>query len=220
MIALSIKVGGLETIQIKAYRDGTITRIGAGSMPPIPIAAASHLPEHAIMQRLLEKVPDALVRNDIEFKEDVIEKELVYEVQFFSQPQNGWAGEQTIWGAKRIIRFELDLNTSFRSKVFAFVDSLIKDAIGLSNTWYFDALVMAIFEKRSNKLPQQTMIVKPENIEDLTPEFGNFLAQMLHSQRRWNFMSFPVGKTYHDSMGGPSKLIFEIEEGKFSYKFV
>ena len=85
MIALSIKVGGLETIQIKAYRDGTLTRIGAGSMPPIPIAAASHLPEAVIMQRLLDKVPESLLRNDIDYVEEGIFKELVYEIQFFAQ---------------------------------------------------------------------------------------------------------------------------------------
>ena len=139
---------------------------------------------------------------------------------FFSHPQNGWLGEKTIWGAKRIIRFALDLKTKNRSKVLAFVDGFVKDAIGLSNNWYFDALVLAIFEKRSNRLPKQTVVLKPENIQDLSPEFGNFLAQMLHSQRRWNFMNFPVGKVYYDDMGGPHELRFQIVDGKFSYNFV
>lgn len=220
MIALSMKVGNLETIQIKTYRDGTLTRIGAGGMPPIPIAAVSYNPQQTIFHRLFEKIPAALLVSDIHYADEEIHQKVRYELRFCGNPQNGWMGDKTIWGIERRISFEIDINTQFRSKVLAFADSLIKDAIGFSNDWYFDALVLAIFEKRSNQLPKQTMVIKPEGISDLRPEFGNFLSQMLHNPRKWNFMKFPEGKSYTDSEGKTQKLVFAINDGAFSYHFV
>jgi hypothetical protein len=220
MIALSMKVGDLETIQIKSYRDGTLSRIGAGGMPPIPIAAVSHYPQHTIFHRLLEKIPQALLAADVSYADSEINRMVSYELRLFGKPQNGWMGDKTIWGIERSISFKIDISTHFRSKVLAFVDGLIKDGIGLSNDWYFDALVMAIFGKKSNRLPVQTMVIKPEGDLDLKPEFGNFLSQMLHNPRKWNFMKFPEGKIYADAEGNTQKLQFVIENGAFSYSFI
>jgi hypothetical protein len=216
-ISFHLKLGGYEAIHIKIYRDGTLIRIGAGGLPPIAIGAVSYWPDNGFFERVMEKLPPQLLLNDIDYVEENIERLLVYEMQLGGSSKNGMIGEQAIWADHRVIRFTLDLGTKFRSPVLALIDGLLKDATGLTNNWYFDALILAIFGRRSNRLPKQTMIAKPEGEADLKPELGNFLSQMLHSPRKWNFMVFPEGKTYTDEEGNTHRLVFKIDEGKFSY---
>jgi hypothetical protein len=219
-VSFLMKLGGHEVIQIKLYRDGTVIRIGGGGLPPLAIGAVSYWPENGFFERILDKIPPTLLQNNIDYAEKDIEHMLVYEMKLSGSSLNGMIGEQALWADHLHIRFTLDLGTKFRSPVLAFLDSLLKDAIGLTNSWYFDALVLGIFGRRSNKLPRQTLVAKPEGEVDLKPELGNFLSQMLHSPRKWNFMVFPEGKTYLDDDGRTHRLVFKIDEGKFSYVWV
>jgi hypothetical protein len=219
-VSFLMKLGGHEAIQIKIYRDGTLIRIGAGGLPPLALGAVSYWPDNGFFERIMEKIPPHLLQNNIDYVEENIGQMLVYEMRLGGSSLNGMIGEQAVWADHLHIRFTLDLNTKFRSPVLAFLDSLVKDATGLTNSWYFDALILGIFERRSNRLPRQTFIAKPEGEMDLKPELGNFLSQMLHSPRKWNFMVFPEGKTYLDEEGKAHRLIFRIEGGKFSYVWV
>ncbi|MBK9452596.1 MAG: hypothetical protein IPN95_24840 [Bacteroidetes bacterium] len=219
-IAFNMRLGGQETIQLKIYRDGTLVRIGGGGLPPMAIGAASYWPENGFFDRLMEKMPQQLLLHDINYAEEVIERPLVYEMRLGGSSMNGLIGEQALWAEQRLIRFQLDLNTTFRSPVFAFVDSLMKDAIGLTNSWYFDTLILAIWGRRSNRLPRQTMVSKPEGDTDLKPELANFLSQMLHSPRKWNFLVFPDGKVFTDEEGTAHRLLFKIDDGRFNYVWV
>lgn len=219
-IAFYLRLSGKDAIQIKIYRDGTLIRIGGGGMPPIAIGAVSYWPENGFFERIMEKIPQQLLLHDIDFVEEDIHQALVYEMQFGGRSLNGLIGEQALWAEHRKIRFTLDLETKFRSPVLAFLDGMMKDATGLTNSWYFDALILAIFQRRSNRLPRQTLIAKPEGEVDLKPELGNFLSQMLHSPRKWNFMVFPEGKVFMDEEGKSHRLIFKIENGHFSYVWV
>lgn len=219
MVSLGMVVGGQELIRIKAYRDGLITRIGSGAAPVVPIAVASKYPELALAPRLINKIPEALLLNDIDFAEAHIDHEVVFELEMNAIPLNGWVGERTLWRQTRVVRFRLDVQTSYRNPVLAFVDSLIKDAIGHTNSWYFDGLVLAVFGKRSTKLPTQTLVLKPENEEDHRPHLANFLEAMQRSQRKWNFISFPEGKQYATN-GKPEKMIFRVVEGSINFAFI
>jgi hypothetical protein len=219
LIAFSLKLGSQEAIQLKIYRDGTLIRVGAGGVPAIPIGAVSYWPENGIFPKLAEKIPPALLMNDIDYTEQDISQLLVYEMRLCGRTLNGMVGESALWSENLLIRFTLDLSTRFRSPVLAFIDSLLKDATGFTNNWYFDALILAIFGQRSNRLPKQTLIAKPEEEVDLKPELAVFLSQMLQSQRKWNFMLFPEGKVYENEQGERNKLIFQITDGQFSYHF-
>lgn len=219
-VAFNMKLGGQETIQLKVFRDGTLVRIGGGGLPPMAIGAASYWPDNGFFDRLMEKLPPQLLLHDINYAEEGIQRPLVYEMRVGGSSLNGLVGEQALWADHRIIRFQLDLNTTFRSPVLAFVDSLMKDAIGLTNSWYFDALVLAIWGRRSSRLPRKTLVSKPEGDSDLKPELANFLSQMLHSPRKWNFMVFPEGKTFMDEEGKSHRLVFKVEDGQFSYVWV
>jgi hypothetical protein len=216
LITFHMKVGNKEVVQLKIYRDGTLIRIGGSGLPPLAIGAVSYWPGNGIFEKLMEKLPPQFLLNDIDYVEEDPKQPVTYEMRLGGSLMNGLIGEQATWAETRFIRFLLDVDTKFRSPVLVMIDNLIKDAIGHSNSWYFDALIWAIFERRSNRLPRQTLIAKPE-AEDLKPELGNFLSQMLHNPRKWNFMVFPEGKTYYDTEGNPHKLIFRIDEGKFSY---
>jgi hypothetical protein len=218
LITFHMKVGGQEVVHLKIYRDGTLIRIGAGGLPPISIGAVSYYPGNGIFNKLMEKLPPQLLLNDIDYAEKEISREVTYEMKLSGVLVNGMIGEQAVWSDSRLLRFQLDINTKFRSPVLVLLDNLMKDAIGHTNSWYFDALILAIFERHSNWLPKQTLLVKPEG-EDLKHELGNFLSQMLHNPRKWNFMAFPEGKTYTDPEGHPHKLYFRIDQGKFSYSW-
>jgi hypothetical protein len=219
MVSLGMVVGGQEVIRIKAYRDGLVTRIGSGAAPVVPIAVASKYAELALAPRLISKIPDALLLNDIDYVEENIQQEVLFELEMNGIPTNGWVGERTLWKHTRIVRFRLDINTTFRQPILAFVDSLIKDAIGHTNSWYFDGLVLAAFAKRSSKLPTQTLVLKPENEEDFRPHLANFLEAMRRSQRKWNFIAFPEGK-YYSSNGKNERLVFRVLEGHVNFAFV
>lgn len=216
-IAFQLNVGGHEAVQLKIYRDGTLIRMGGGGLPPMVIGAVSYWPDNGFFDRIMEKLPPQLLLHDIDYAEAHVSQPLVYEMRLGGSSVNGLIGEQAQWAVHRLVRFRLDLHTQFRSPVLALVDSLLKDAIGLTNSWYFDALILAIFQRRSNRLPKQTLVAKPEEEMDLKPELANFLSQILHSQRRWNFMAFPEGKVYTDEEGKQHRLVFNIAEGNFSY---
>lgn len=219
LITFHMKARGLELIQLKIYRDGTLIRIGAGGLPPIAIGAVSYWPGNGVFDKLMEKVPPQLLVNDIDYAEADISQLVVYEMRFGGSLVNGMVGEQATWADTRLLRFQLDVNTKFRSPVLALLDNLMKDAMGHTNSWYFDALILAIFDRRSNHLPKQTLIAKPQDSEDLKPELGNFLSQCLHNPRKWNFMVYPEGKVFFDEEGKAHHLIFKIEQGKFHYSW-
>lgn len=216
LITFHMKARGLELIQLKIYRDGTLIRIGAGGLPPLAIGAVSYWPGNGVFEKIMEKLPPQLLLNDIDYVEDNVEQLVVYEMRLGGNLTNGMIGEQATWADSRLLRFQLDVSTKFRSPVLVLLDNLLKDAIGHTNSWYFDALILAIFERRSNRLPKQTFIAKPES-EDLKPELGNFLSQCLHNPRKWNFMAYPEGKIFYDEEGKAHQLVFKIEQGKFNY---
>lgn len=216
-IAFQMRLGGQQMIHLKIYRDGTLIRIGGGGVPPMAIGAVSYWPDNGFFEKIMDKLPPQLILNDIDYQEPEIGQELMYEMQLGARSVNGMIGEQARWAEQRIIRFRLDLNTKLRSAVLALVDTLLKDATGLTNSWYFDALILAIWNRRSNRLPRQTYLAKPEGVADLKPELGNFLSQMLHSPRKWNFLVFPEGKTFTDEEGKVHRLQFKIENGQFNY---
>lgn len=219
MVSLGMSVGGQEVIRIKAYRDGLITRIGSGAVPVLPIAVASKYPEMALAPRLISKIPDALLLNDIDYSEEITSQEVMFELEMNAIPLNGWVGERTVWKQTRVVRFSLDVETNYRHAVLAFVDGLIKDAIGHTNSWYFDGLILAAFGKRSSKLPPQTLVLKPENEEDFRPYLANFLEAMRRSQRKWNFIAFPEGKQY-GANGKNERMVFRVVEGNINFAFV
>ncbi|MFN8396966.1 MAG: hypothetical protein U0176_20235 [Bacteroidia bacterium] len=216
-IAFQMRLGGQQVIHLKIYRDGTLIRIGGGGLPPMAIGAVSYWPDNGFFERIMDKVPPQLILNDIDFTEPEIGQQVMFEMQLGARSVNGLIGEQAQWAEHRVIRFRLDLNTKLRSPVLAVVDNLMKDATGLTNSWYFDALILAIWNRKSNRLPRQTYVAKPEGVEDLKPELGNFLSQMLHSTRKWNFLAFPEGKTFMDEEGKPHRLVFKVENGQFNY---
>lgn len=219
LITFHMRVGTQQVIQLKIYRDGTIIRMGGGGMPPIPIGGVSYWPGNGIFEKLMEKLPPQLLVNDIAYEEPIHSQSVVYELKLGGSLINGMIGDQGTWAEMRTLRFQLDVDTKFRSPVLVLLDNMMKDAIGHTNSWYFDVLMLAIFQRRSNRLPRQTLVTKPDE-EDLTHELGNFLSQMLHNPRKWNFMVFPEGKTYTDDEGKTHRLLFKIDEGKFSYQWV
>lgn len=211
-----MSVGGRDLVRMRVYRDGTLIRLGAGGAPTVAVGAMSYWPGNGIFDKLMEKMPPQLLVRDIDYVEEVNGQAVVFELKFHGVSLNGLVGEQAKWGEERVIRFTLDIHTQQRSPVLALVDSLIKDAMGHSNSWYFDVVILAAFGRRSKSLPKQTFVLKEEG-EDLKHELGNFLSQMLKSPRKWNFMAFPEGKVYVDEDGSQHKLIFKIEDGKFNY---
>jgi hypothetical protein len=134
MISFVLKVGDKEVVQVKVYHDGTLIRIGAGSMPPIPIGAVSYWPGNGIFGKLMEKLPPQVLLNDIDYVEELKTRGVVYEMILHGNITNGRIGEQAIWADTRTIRFTLDLDTHFRSPVLVLVDNLMKDAMGHTNS--------------------------------------------------------------------------------------
>ncbi|HEY0176048.1 MAG TPA: hypothetical protein VGC08_06700, partial [Pedobacter sp.] len=89
------------------------------------------------------------------------------------------------------------------------------EAVKLTNSWYFDIMMMALENRKSDALPEQTLVSAPKTEELLNKDFQGYFEQV----SKKDLPGFTAGKVYTDSQGQSSSLIIEIKEQAISYKF-
>ena len=120
------------------------------TLPEIGIAAMSFTGNSVYFDRLMELMPQQIFDNPINYEDEKINTPLEYIIAFYGVSKNGETGEHAEWTKSTGIRFLIDTNTSFRHPILSFADKFSLDAAELTNPWYFDTIINAVYKLKTN----------------------------------------------------------------------
>jgi hypothetical protein len=215
-ILISIKSGTEEALNIKLYKNGTLARRGNGGLPGVTISGMSFTDGSLYFDKLMHSVPQQILDENLNHEEEIITGSLEYLVAFYGVSSNDDTGERADWTKSTGLRFFMDEGTSFRHNLLGFVDGLAIEALKLTNSWYFDVMVLALENKKSDALPEQTVISAPDSDEGLNKDFQSYFQQV----NKKELASYAAGKTYTDQNGILNELVFTISENTVQYNFL
>ncbi|MCB9235590.1 MAG: hypothetical protein H6581_28295 [Bacteroidia bacterium] len=134
-------------------------------------------------------------------------------VAFYGDSGNGETNEQAQWRKSTGIRIVLDTQSTSEEIIIGLVDYISLEAAEITNSWYFDVVIMAVFGFKSASLSGQSFIGHPKTREETQTAFENYLNQIQHSNRKWDITTFCEGKTYHKDGEVPQKFVI-IRDGE------
>lgn len=214
-VLITVKSGTEEALNIKIYKEGTIARRGCGGLPGVKISGMSFTADSFYFDKIMQHVSQQILDQPVNHEEKIITGSLEYIVAFYGVSANGDLGERAEWTKSVGLRFFMDEGTSFRHNLLGFVDGFAIEAVKLTNSWYFDIVMLALENRRSVTLPEQTLSTKPGTKEELDKDFQNYFQQIAKK----DLPSFAKGKTYMNAEGQPEHLVFESDENSVTYKF-
>jgi hypothetical protein len=213
-LLIVVRSGAEEALNIKIYKNGIIARRGSGGLPGVKISGMSFTADTSCFDQIMQSVSQQVLDQNINHEEKIITGSLEYLVAFYGQSSNGDNGERADWTKSTGLRFFMDEGTSFRHNLLGFVDGLAIEAMKLTDPWYFDIVMLALENKRSAALPEQT-IVSTAADEELNKDFNNYFQQI----NKKDLPSFAANKTYTDNSGQLFSLVFEQDAASVTYKF-
>ena len=82
---IMLRVGTTEgdSMRMKIFRDGTITRRGAGGLPPVTIEATSYKWKPEVFAKLIDDLEPLITDDPKECKEETPNEAVRYSVSFF-----------------------------------------------------------------------------------------------------------------------------------------
>jgi len=196
LISFSISIDGQYAVKMKFYKDGTTCRYGTGELPQLETGGISKFDNADYFDKLISKVPDDVLQYPVYYEESTPNGYDEYVMAFFGKSINGETGEYANWAKVAGIRLKLDHHTTFRHPVMPFLNELTKEAIELTNEWYFDIVLNARYNAQSSALPEKTSILKPKRHNAICNEFDVYLSQMTTSAGQWKLTDFSKDKTY------------------------
>jgi len=214
-LLISVKSGTEEALNIKIYKNGTIARRGSGGLPGVGISGMSLTGNSSYFDQIMQSVSQQILDENINHEEEIKTGSLEYLVAFYGLSNNDDNGERAEWTKSTGLRFFMDEGTSFRHNLLGFVDGLAIEAMKLTNPWYFDIVIMALDNMKSDALPEQTLVDAPEADEDINKDFQSYFNQTSKKE----LPSFAKDKLYTDISGLSHRLEFEISETSVTYKF-
>ena len=214
-ILISVKSGTETALNIKIYKNGTIARRGSGGLPGIGISGMSLTGNSSYFDQIMQSVSQQILDENINHEEEIKTGALEYLVAFYGLSNNDDNGERAEWTKSTGLRFFMDEGTSFRHNLLGFVDGLAIEAMKLTNPWYFDIVIMALDNMKSDALPEQTLVDAPEADEDINKDFQSYFTQTSKKE----LPSFAKDKLYTDISGLSHRLEFEISDASVTYKF-
>jgi hypothetical protein len=219
-ILIKVTLGQEEAFSMKIYKNGILCRQGCGAVPKVGISAISFTESSDIFDTLIEKVPQIILDNSVIHEDSKINIPLEYILAFYGVSKNGETGERAEWTKSTGLRFLLDNKTNVLHPLVGFIDNFAIEAADITNSWYFDVIINAIYEYKSNILPGQTIIGLPKSEELKKAGFQNYINQMNASARKWNVFSFADNKTYETKDGIKLKSAFSKNGKKYNFRFV
>lgn len=215
-VLITVRSGTEEALNIKLYKNGILARRGSGGLPGVTISGMSFMDNSFYFDKLMQSVSQQILEENINHEEKIITGSLEYLVAFYGVSSNGDNGERAEWTKSTGLRFFMDEGTGFRHNLLGFVDGLAIEAVKLTNSWYFDVMIVALENKRSDALPEQTLVSAPKTEEELTKDFQSYFEQA----PKKDLAGFAKDKIYTDSDGQPYLLEFELGDQTLNYKFV
>jgi len=214
-VLITVKSGTEEALNIKIYKNGILARRGCGGLPGVTIAGMSFTQDSSYFDQLMQSVSQQILDENINHEEEIKTGSLEYIVAFYGVSANGDQGERAEWTKSTGLRFFMDEGTSFRHNLLGFADGFAIEAMKLTNSWYFDVVMLALDDMRSDALPEQTLVNAAKTEEGLGKDFQSYFEQISKKE----LPEFVKGKTYRDNSGQPHEIALEIEGQSISYRF-
>lgn len=219
LIILKLTVNNQTAINLKIYKEGTVVRTGVGGLPSIGISGKSFAPELNFFAPLLKVIPDEILESPLNYEEETPNGYIEYVMVFYGDSDNGEKGENAHWTESKGIRFKLDLQSNFQHPTISWLDNFIVAATELTNDWYFDIMIRAVYGLTSSKLPPETMIATPKTEKEIQESFGNYVNQIRYSSQKWNIEKFVEDKYFEPIEGIKFKGVITQKDDKFNIKF-
>ena len=214
-VLITVKSGMEEALNIKIYKNGILARRGCGGLPGVTISGMSFTNNSYYFDRLMQSVSQQILDENINHEEEIKTGSLEYLIAFYGQSANGDQGERAEWTKSTGLRFFMDEGTSFRHNLLGFADGFAIEAMKLTNSWYFDIVMLALENMRSDALPEQTLVNAPKTEEGLNKDFQSYFEQISKKE----LPEFIKDKRYTDHHGKAHQMAIEIEGQSISYKF-
>ena len=214
-VLITVKSGLEEALNIKVYKYGILARRGCGGLPGVAISGMSFTGGPAYFDKLMQSVSQQILDENINHEEEIKTGSLEYLVAFYGQSANGDQGERAEWTQSSALRFFMDESTSFRHNLLGFVDGFAIEAMKLTDSWYFDIVMWALENMKSDALPEKTLVNAGKTKEALDKDFQSYFEQV----NKKELPSFLRNKVYTDTDGQPNLMKLQIEGQSISYQF-
>jgi len=214
-VLITVKSGTEEALNIKIYKNGILARRGCGGLPGVSISGMSFTGSSHYFDQLMNSVSQQILDQNINHEEQIKTGSLEYLVAFYGLSSNGDQGERAEWTRSTGLRFFMDEGTSFRHNLLGFADGFAIEAMKLTNAWYFDVVMLALENMRSDALPEQTLVNAPKTEAALNKDFQSYFEQISKKE----LPEFIKDKTYADQAGQPHFIELDIQGQSITYKF-
>jgi len=219
LIIFSVSSDGQEAINMKIYKNGTTCRYGVGGLPQLGISGISFLNNSKYFDPLIEKVPQEILNQPLNYEEETPNGYLEYIIAFYGVSTNGDTGERANWAKKTGVRVKIDKRSKFNDPLMGFLDNLTLDAAELTNEWYFDVMMHIVYKAISSALPKKSILAFPKTDAQLKIDFENYVSQMLQSARKWDMTKFVENKFY-EIEGNKCRGVVKQDHNAFSVTFI
>lgn len=215
LVVIIVKSGTEEALNLKIYKNGTLARRGCGGLPGVKISGMSLNAGPGFFLGVMGNVSQQVLDSPINYEEKITKTALEYQVSFYGQSSNGDQGERAEWTQSCTLRFLMDEGTGYRNQLLGFVDGLAIEAMKLTDSWYFDIVMLALETQRSNVLPEHT-IVSSFSSEEMADEAFQAYFQQVNKKDLPLFMQ---DKIYVDADGLSYKLVLKMDDESLTYVF-
>lgn len=219
MILFRIDIRGEEAFLVKLYRDGTIIRNGAGGVPAVGVGYMMTQAGAHTWAEVMGSLPDDIFNMNMAHRAEGIRDPFSYTIVFYGQSRNGQTGEYADWARSQGVRVESDLNAREHHPMLPWLDRFSVQLTLLTNSTYFDAVVLSQFGCRSDQL-KGIMISSPPSEQAREESWRQFLTQFTQSPHRGLLPKLPEGKIYtRESDGATFRMELKQEGNSINYYF-
>jgi hypothetical protein len=219
LIIFKVSADGQDAIHMKIYKDGTVCRYGTGGLPQLGITGMSFMSVSPYFDSLLEHVPQEVLDNPIFYEEETPNGYIEYIMAFYGVSTNKETGEYADWSKSTGIRIKFDQQNKRPHPIIGLLDGLTMHAADLTNSWYFDVILNAVYQLKSSRLPAQTLITTPKTEGAIQQDFEKYINQIQYSSRKWDIKQFGNNKTFETPDGKTVKLLMTDQGNQFSIQF-
>ncbi|KEQ30539.1 hypothetical protein [Pedobacter antarcticus] len=215
LVVITVKSGIEEALSLKVYKNGTLARRGSGGLPGVKISGMSLNAGPGFFLGVMNSVSQQVLDSPVNYEEEITKTALEYQVSFYGQSSNGDQGERAEWTQSVTLRFFMDEGTMYRNQLLGFVDGLAIEAMKLTDSWYFDLVMLALEGKRSSVLPEHTIVSNFKNEDEAEAAFQAYFQQVNKKQ----LPEFVKDKVFTDPQGLQYKLLLQMDDQSLTYTF-
>jgi hypothetical protein len=219
LIIVGVNLGDEQIVNMKIYKDGTLCRSGCGGMPTFPIAGMTVEGSKDYWDKLIALVDEQIIEKPVNYEDEKIATPLEYFIAFYGESSNGETGERANWTKTSGVRFLLDNNTTFRHPLLGFLDHFVVQATEITNEWFFDIVMSAVYNLNSVNL-EKTFVTVPKTEQERQESLSRYVSQiMANTARGWDIVKIGNGRKYTTKDGIELTAAVVNKQGNISINF-